>query len=219
MRRAQAFNLSEAELRGRILEPWSAGEAVALGDREWDPGASRIAVLEGRHLDPPELAHGQGWNNALRTGQDVTRAVFARLSPSPAERTSVALLVGNETARRAMASLLTDLQLVPVEWAAVRDRMLTEGDAGIAAAVVVVDGPLEEDAFDVGTAVGSLGPRALLVRLGGGSAPSQLAAADTIRIDANHPEGLAALVQRLRACGCEVRPSPGWDAPERFADL
>jgi hypothetical protein len=219
MRRAQVFNLSEAELYQRVLEPWSIGQRVTLGDRDWDPGASRIVILEGAALDLPELAHGQGWNNALRTGQDVTRAVFERLRPRPASRSAVGLLAVSDAAHRALVSLLTDLELVPVEWMAVRDRMLTGADVGIAAAIVVIDGPMGEDAFELGMAVGALGRRALVAQLGGGPAPPQLTGVDVIPIDAGHEEGLWALVERLRACGCDVRPAPGWDAPERFADL
>src|SRR5205807_7419805 len=125
------------------------GASVALGDRHWDPASSRIVVLEGRALAPPELAHGQGWNNALKTGQDVTRTVFERLAPPRAAASSVALLAGNAHAREEAEAILTDLGLVSVEWPDVRERILDSraGDPGIAAAVLVVDGPLDEGAF------------------------------------------------------------------------
>src|SRR2546425_8084567 len=85
--RAWLFNLGEAELR-RIVEPWSRGEAVEVGDREWVPRESTITVLAGRALDPAELAHGQGWNSAERLAEDVTERVFRPAARSgPAART------------------------------------------------------------------------------------------------------------------------------------
>ena len=61
---ARLFNLSEDQLRRRVLEPWSRGVTLEMGDREWSPDDSRLTVLEGRELETEELALGQGWNNA-----------------------------------------------------------------------------------------------------------------------------------------------------------
>src|SRR5207244_7926288 len=61
--RARLFNVGEAELR-RIVLPWARGEPVEVGDREWVPAESTLKVLEGRALEPAELAHGQGWHSA-----------------------------------------------------------------------------------------------------------------------------------------------------------
>jgi len=204
LRRAQVFNLGEAELRAQVLEPWLRGGSVALGDRHWDPASSRIVVLEGPALAPPELGHGQGWNNALRTGQDVTRAMFERLEPPRAAAGSLALLAGDAQAREEAEVLLTDLGLSPVDWSDVRERILESRPAGvaIAAAVVVIDGP---PGFDVGLALGALGRRAIAVTLTADPPPAELAGIEVLRLDSGRREGLQALVERLQQCGCEVR--------------
>ena len=179
LRRAQVFNLGETELRAQVLEPWLRGGSVALGDRHWDPASSRIVVLEGPALAPPELGHGQGWNNALRTGQDAQ-------------------------AREEAEVLLTELGLSPVDWSDVRERILESRPAGaaIAAAVVVIEGP---PGFDVGLALGALGRRAIAVTLTADPPPAELAGIEVLRLDSGRPEALQALVERLQECGCEVR--------------
>ena len=73
---ARAFNLEHDELQRTVLEPWLRGVAVTVGQRQWDPGACRLTVLEGPRLAPADLAHGQGWHNAGRSARDVTAAVL-----------------------------------------------------------------------------------------------------------------------------------------------
>ena len=81
---ARAFNLTRAELEARFAEPWRAGRAVELDDRRWHPEKARIAVIEGRPLEPEEIGLGRGWANATRTGQNVTERVLAE--PSAVEQ-------------------------------------------------------------------------------------------------------------------------------------
>jgi hypothetical protein len=150
--RAALFNLSEAELIGRIVEPWSRGARVELGDREWDPAEADLVVLEGPELDSPELALGQGWGNASRGGRDVTAELLNRSR-------SVAVVAG-PTGHAAVAAPLAGLRVV--DWETVRERILASADPGVAYAVVVLDD--EIDRFEAGLAVGALGDRALLVR-------------------------------------------------------
>ena len=66
---ARAFNLEHPEVRRAVLEPWLRGVAVTLGQRDWDPRACRLTVLEGPPLAPADLAHGQGWHNAGRSAR------------------------------------------------------------------------------------------------------------------------------------------------------
>src|SRR5918996_1323257 len=73
---ARAFNLSVEELRRTVLEPWLTGRSVELGEHEWEPGECSLTILEGRHLDSPDLSFGQGWSNAERAAKDVTRRVL-----------------------------------------------------------------------------------------------------------------------------------------------
>jgi hypothetical protein len=150
------FNLSEAELLTRIVEPWSRGARVQIGDREWDPSASDLVVLEGEELAAPQLALGQGWGNASRSARDVTVEVLTRARP-------VAVLAG-PSGRPAVERLLDELGLRAVGWQGVRERILASAEPGVAYVVVVMDGDV--DRFDAGLAVGALRDRALLVEPG-----------------------------------------------------
>jgi len=91
--RARLFNLDRSGLDG-VLGPWSAGQVVEIGEREWDPRESTLTILEGRELDPSELALGQGWNSATRVSRDVsaemTAAAAREGSPSPPSNSALA---------------------------------------------------------------------------------------------------------------------------------
>jgi hypothetical protein len=213
--RARVFNLDEGELRATVLEPWSRGQTIELGEREWEPRENDLTVIEGPALDPADLAHGQGWNSATKSGQDVTARMLGATTAGGA-RTAVTVVAADAGLAAGLASLVSDLGLTPVEWAPLRARVLTRAPAalGVAAAVVLVS---ERGAFDAGLALGALGPRAVAVQIGGEQAGGALAAVPVIRLDAGVP-ALHALAERLRHAGGDVRPAPGWDAAARFAD-
>jgi hypothetical protein len=77
-----AFNLSETELSQTLIEPWSRGQWVELGERKWSPHQARLVVLEGPHLPVEELSMGRGWPTAQHQGEDVTERVIARAQAS-----------------------------------------------------------------------------------------------------------------------------------------
>jgi hypothetical protein len=81
-----AFNLSETELRRLVLDPWSRGEAVELGERRWQVDQTHLTILEGPELATGQLSLGRGWPAAVRQGRDVT----ARLRPVPGSARAVA---------------------------------------------------------------------------------------------------------------------------------
>jgi hypothetical protein len=81
--RAWAFNLSEERLRDTIVARWLSGRRIELGGRRWEPRESSLRIIAGPELPAPDLAHGQGWNAAQRSGQEVTRAVLGAASPPP----------------------------------------------------------------------------------------------------------------------------------------
>jgi hypothetical protein len=68
----RAFNLSREELDERILRPWVAGERVELNDRRWAPDRATLVIYEAPMLEVAEMGLGRGWQNATRTGRDVT---------------------------------------------------------------------------------------------------------------------------------------------------
>src|SRR6266496_2553235 len=77
LRRARQFNLEEEELRARVLDPWRAGRMIRLGDRQWEPRESELRILDGAELSHQDLAYGQAWANAERSGRDVARELLA----------------------------------------------------------------------------------------------------------------------------------------------
>jgi hypothetical protein len=160
--RARAFNLGEAELRAGVLDPWRSGRTVVLGDQRWEPGESRLTVLEGPRLDAPELAHGRGWQRAERASRDVTLEL---LETSPA----VALVAESQAAGDAVAAALDGFALVA--WEPVRRRILAGEAPGVAGAVLVAAAePSAAWLLDAGLAAGALGRRAVVV----GPAPAAL---------------------------------------------
>lgn len=80
---ARSFNLSEAELTTKVLVPWSEGQLVKLGEREWEPARAKLTILEAPELRLDEIGMGRGWGNAIRQGADVTERVMAAAKAQP----------------------------------------------------------------------------------------------------------------------------------------
>jgi hypothetical protein len=131
---ARAFNLSLEELRKGVLEPWLTGRSVELGEREWDPRESELRILEGPHLDPPELAFSQGWSNAERSAEDVTRRVLEHAEPP---KLPDAFVVEAEVPEATVAEMLSAQPAQPV---ALNDaeRRIDGRDPEVAAVILVV---------------------------------------------------------------------------------
>jgi hypothetical protein len=196
--RARAFNLDQAELERAVLDPWRAGRPFVLGEREWEPRASAVRVLEGPGLVAADLALGQGWHNAQRSARDVTRDVLGRAS---AAAPVVAVLASRPQALAAARAALAALGASLVEWETVRPRVLAglEGAGGPAAVVLLLDDALPDAGwlFEAGLARGALGRRALLVLAGDRAAPPELAALEQIRIVPDDPGAGRRLAERL----------------------
>lgn len=190
--RARAFNLGERELRHRVLEPWLRGAPVEVGEREWDPAESRLTVLEGPELDNPDLALGQGWNNATSVSRDVTTELLER---TRAEATGVALLAQTPAARAAVEPALRELGVRTVDWTA----------AGVDASVVLIVLEHAEltprQAFEVGLAAGAYGANAIVAALDSAPLPDALAELEAIRVGPPGPRLSQALGERLRRAG------------------
>ncbi len=210
IRRAWAFNLSPERLSRMIVEPWRHSRPVVLGDREWVPKDSTLRILEGPQLSPPDLAHGGGWQNAERSAEDVTHAVLSRAN---AQATSVAVLAETPAGHGTVAPLVEQLDVQTVEWASLRARLLAAAsvaDAGpapqggdVVVTILVVEraDPSPQWLFEAGLALGALGSRALVTRLGDEPVPAPLRDLALIRVDPDDPASLHALADRLRhAC-------------------
>jgi hypothetical protein len=137
---ARVFNVEEAELR-QILGLWVSGQTFELGEQEWDPGESKLTILEGRALSGPDLSFGQGWSNALRSAKDVTQQVMASAEISLPLPSVVA--IGADSVDGAVAEMAAGSAPVEIEWPDARARI--DGRDPSVAAVILVVRPSEAD--------------------------------------------------------------------------
>jgi len=209
VQRAWAFNLDPIRLRDSVLDPWLRGRVVELGGKEWDPRESSLRVLEGPELESAELAMGQGWHNAQRRGREVTRELFER---AIAEEIAVAVLATTQRAEALALQLLEELGVRSASWPDLRQRVLSAaasdgspGGPAVAAALLVADGvPDEAWTFDAGLAIGLLGGRAIVARLGEGKLPAALRGLPVISLDSGGSSPLRAVAARLRDLGLPI---------------
>lgn len=106
---ARKFNLSREELESQILGPWVTGAAIALQDRRWTSEKAKLTILEGPELRPDEIGLGRGWNNATRSGTDVTDKLLEeaqRTRDAPADELKAAILAACAAAPIALAQVV-----------------------------------------------------------------------------------------------------------------
>jgi len=137
IRHARSFNLSREQLMAEVIAPWLEGLPVELGEREWQPGESKLKILEGPHLDGPDLAFGQGWSNAERASEEVTER---ELAAAPAPDLPDAFVVEAEQPDAALGKLLEGQAATPIAWTEARDR-IDGRDPAIAAVILVIKKP------------------------------------------------------------------------------
>ena len=199
--RARAFNLDEETLRREILEPWTRGRPIELGDKRWEPKDCALIILEGPELADTDLSMGRGWSNAQRRSENVTRRMVAAAA-APAAGPLVAVLCEGADAAEALGRMLERLELRTASWAELRGAILgaapAEGGPGYAA-VLAVEGvePSAGWLFDAGLARGALGGRAVFAQLGSGGIPAPLAGVDVMRLEPDDESSLRALRDRL----------------------
>lgn len=134
---ARAFNLSAEELAETILSPWLTGHPIELGEQTWEPRESTLRILEGPHLDTPDLSFGQGWSNAERASEDVTRR---ELAAAPQPRMPDAFVVEAELPEATVAEMLGGQDALPVPLGQARAR-LGGRDPQVAAVILVTKRP------------------------------------------------------------------------------
>jgi hypothetical protein len=130
---ARAFNLSAEDLSQTVIAPWLAGHPIELGEQTWDPRESTLRILEGPHLDTPDLAFGQGWANAERSSEDVTRR---ELAAAPQPQMPDAFVVEAELSEATVAAMLAGQLARPVPLGQARAR-LDGRDPEVAAVILV----------------------------------------------------------------------------------
>jgi len=138
LQHARSFNLSAEELQRTVLEPWLSGRPVLLGDRKWDPEESELRVLEGSELSNPELSFGQGWANAERGSEDVTRRIVEAAREQRGNTAGpAALVIETESAVQTVAELASAHQARSVDLESVAG-LIDGRDAEVAAVIVVI---------------------------------------------------------------------------------
>ncbi|HET9163784.1 MAG TPA: hypothetical protein VFN89_10135 [Solirubrobacterales bacterium] len=130
---ARAFNLSLEELRRQVLEPWLTGRTLELGEQEWDPRESSLKILEGKHLDPADLSFGQGWANAERSAQDVTKRI---LETTETPKLPDAFIVEAELPEATVAEMLSGQTVLPIPLGDA-EKKITGRDPEVAAVILV----------------------------------------------------------------------------------
>lgn len=199
-RRARAFNLDEEKLRATILEPWTHGRVISLGDKEWEPKDSKLIILEGPELGDADLSMGRGWSNAGRGSRNVTRRLVEEAA-APGPGPVVAVLADDASAEGAITEMLERLELVTAPWAELRARILAASGGGPGYAAILAVGEAEPSAtwlFDAGLARGALGAMAVAVQIGDAAIPSQLAGVEVMRLEPADEASVRALGGRLR---------------------
>ena len=203
MHRAREFNLDEQRLREGFLEPWLAEQRIELGDRTWSPRDSELLVLEGRELAMSELGSGQGWANAERSAEDVTKQVLATQGEAAGEL--VAVLAETLTAQLSVGSMLERLGHKAVEWPQARTELVEAARArrpanpGVALLVVEQMPPSGTWLFEAGLAIGALGGRIIVAQFGTEDPPPELARFEVIRLGPDEGAAAAAIGERLEA--------------------
>lgn len=167
---AREFNLDSARLRQEFLEPWTARRVIHLGDRDWEPTECSLRILEGPELAGSDLAFSRGWDRAERSGEDVTGELVADAARAAM---TVAVLPETEAARDAAVAALRKLGVQAVDWPA------SEQPAALVLAVETSDPP-RAWLFEAGAALGVVGRRAVVMRLGDAQPPPELAGLVTV---------------------------------------
>jgi hypothetical protein len=137
MRHARVFNLDRGDLLAKVIEPWLEGRPIEMGDREWEPKESSLKVLEGPQMPPPDLAFGQGWSNAERRSENVTRRV---LEEAPPPRVPDAFVVEADSPEGLTADVAGDHGGRAISWSEAKEK-LDRRDPEVAAVILVTRRP------------------------------------------------------------------------------
>jgi hypothetical protein len=134
---ARVFNLNQADVAAKIIAPWVEDRIIEMGDREWEPSASNLTILEGPHMETVDLSFGQGWSNAERASENVTRGLLASTPPPSLPD---AFVVETESPESITADVVAGHDGRTIHWNEARER-IDGRDPEIAAVILVVRRP------------------------------------------------------------------------------
>ncbi len=134
LQHARAFNLGREQMLAQVIAPWLEDLPIELGEQEWQPAESELKILEGPHLSGPDLSFGQGWANAERASENVTKR---ELASAPPPKQPDAFVVESEDPVGSVVRMLDGQEATPVTWADARKR-IDRRDPEVAAVILVV---------------------------------------------------------------------------------
>jgi hypothetical protein len=133
IRHARVFNLDREDLLAEVVGPWLESRVIEMGEREWHPKESSLKILEGPHMDPPDLSFGQGWSNAERSSENVTGRV---LEEAPPPHFPDAFVVETGSPEGLTAETVAGHDGRPISWNEAIER-LDRRDREVAAVILV----------------------------------------------------------------------------------
>jgi hypothetical protein len=136
LQRARVFNLTREDLVAKVVHPWLEDRTIEAGEREWRPRDSSLKILEGPRMEGPDLAFGQGWANAERASENVTRELL-RTAPPPAAPD--AFVIETESPEALLAEVV-GFRGRPILWADAREK-IDGRDPEVAAVILVLKKP------------------------------------------------------------------------------
>jgi hypothetical protein len=144
MRHARVFNLNREDLFAKVVGPWLENRIIEMGDREWLPADSSLKILEGPHMDPPDLSFGQGWANAERKSEVVTRQLIEAV---PAPKVPDAFLVESDSPESVTADVVAGHGGRAIQWSEAKQR-LDGRNPEVAAVILVTRKPADSPSAD-----------------------------------------------------------------------
>jgi hypothetical protein len=131
---ARVFNLERDEVAAKVIAPWLENRVIEMGDHEWEPRESSLRILEGPRMETTDLSFGQGWANAERASENVTRELLAQ-APRPA--LPDAFVIETATPEAVAADVVGGQGGRAVPWEEARAR-IDGRDPEVAAVILVV---------------------------------------------------------------------------------
>jgi hypothetical protein len=131
---ARVFNLNREDLLAKVVQPWLEDRQIEMGDRRWQPRQSSLIVLDGPEMETRDLSFGQGWSNAERASENVTRAVLAEAPPPTVPD---AFVVETDSPEAVTAEVVAGHGGRAIQWSEARQR-IDGRDPEVAAVILVL---------------------------------------------------------------------------------
>ena len=123
----------------KVVEPWLNDRRIEMGDRVWEPRKSSLRILDGPAMETADLSFGQGWANAERASENVTREILAAAPPPVVPD---AFVIETDNPEALTAELVGGGEGRAIHWSEARSR-LDGRDPEVAAVILVVRAPRE----------------------------------------------------------------------------